>query len=40
MFDFVGFLMKIFVISLKDAARRRASAVDEFKQIGLEFEFF
>jgi len=40
MFDLAGFFMKIFVISLTDASRRRASAVDQFKQIGLEFEFF
>ena len=32
--------MKIFVISLKDAAERRASVVDQFEQAGLEFEFF
>ncbi len=32
--------MRIFVISLNSAAVRRASAVEEFKQTGIEFEFF
>lgn len=32
--------MKIFVISLKDAAARRASATEQLEQTGLEWEFF
>ncbi len=32
--------MRIFVISLKAAAVRRASAVEEFERTGIEFEFF
>ena len=32
--------MKLFVISLRDAAVRRAAAIEQFQRTGLEFEFF
>jgi len=32
--------MKIFVISLKDAMRRRAAAVEQLEATGLEYDFF
>lgn len=32
--------MKLFVISLKDAAPRRAAAIEQFRRTDLEFQFF
>lgn len=32
--------MKLFVISLREAAARRAAAIEQFEQTGLEFQFF